>query len=134
MKAAVNAKSVQVTDVLTIDVTDPGSTVDEGVLTPIPLGSFVDVASDGPWKISVAWGDGEVDADFYLDVPGTLGSREHKYRNGESADKFVTVTVTDRSGARPAADSFPVFVADTPATVQVRLQTVYRQRESIYSS
>jgi len=66
----------------------------EGAEAIFALGTLTDPgASDGPWSISVDWGDGASET-FTVTGQGSLGSQQHTYaENGEYA---VTVTASDK--------------------------------------
>ena len=93
----------------------------EGVAATIPLGSFTDGTADGPWTVTVAWGDGQRET-FTATTPGSLGSRSHTYANNAAggADYLVSVSVTDAQGGEPGPDgvkSFPVSVVNKAPVV-----------------
>ena len=48
-------------------------TATEGTSATFALGGFADPGADGPWTVTVAWGDGKTDT-FQADAPGSLGS------------------------------------------------------------
>src|SRR5262249_9262377 len=74
--------------------------------TEFALSSFADAGErDGPWKVSVHWGDGSADTVFSTASRGALGTRPHAY--ADLGTYTVTVTVTDKDGDS-AAQSFAV--------------------------
>lgn len=71
------------------------------------LGSFTDVPTDGPWTVTVNWGDATSPTIFQATQPGTLGQRPHTY---VAADTYtVTVTVADKD-AQAGSATFLVTV------------------------
>src|SRR5262249_26484998 len=48
------------------------------VSTPLDLGSFTAPGADGPWTVSVNWGDSTSDS-FTVTSAGPLGTRAHTY-------------------------------------------------------
>lgn len=68
-----------------------------GQTVAIPLGAFQDVAGDGPWAVSVDWGDA-TSAAFAQAATGAVAARPHAYVN--SGRYTVTVTVTDKDGGQ----------------------------------
>jgi hypothetical protein len=70
-------------------------TVGEGSAA-IALGSFVDGA-DGPWKVTVAWGDGSQSI-LTISSAGAL-SAVHTYADNSATPFTVSVTVADAYGA-----------------------------------
>ena len=50
----------------------------EGSLESFDLGSFTNVATNGPWTVSVVWGDGATET-FEVPQTGALGVRAHAY-------------------------------------------------------
>jgi Ca2+-binding RTX toxin-like protein len=86
----------------------PDKQLFEGVLTPFNLGSFTDVAGDGPWNVLVSWGDGTTSA-FSLMQPGSLGALSHAYPDNGAYE--VTVFVEDKELAIGSA-SFTITVVN----------------------
>jgi hypothetical protein len=84
-------------------VTAPASqSADEGESKTFNLGSFTDAgANDGPWTVSVNWGDGASEARPNAISTGSLGTAAHSY--GDNGFYSVTVTVTDKDGAATSA-------------------------------
>lgn len=67
-----------------------------GMTEPLALGTLHDVRDDGPWQITIDWGDGSNDTHFAMDSPGSLPLQNHQYQN--AGEYIVTVTVRDRDG------------------------------------
>jgi hypothetical protein len=91
---------------------------DEGTSTSFALGSFTDPGEDGPWQVSVDWGDGSPVATFTKSAPGSLGSLSHTYADGP-ATHTVAVTVAE-VGSAPTpsgSDSFQVTVKNVAPAV-----------------
>jgi uncharacterized repeat protein (TIGR02543 family) len=91
---------------------------DEGMSASFALGSFTDPGDDGPWQVSVDWGDGSPVSTFIKSAPGSLGSLSHTYPDGP-ATHTVAVTVAE-AGAAPTpsgSDSFQVTVKNVAPAV-----------------
>ncbi|HLJ93972.1 MAG TPA: PKD domain-containing protein, partial [Gemmataceae bacterium] len=95
-------------------VTPPGNqNAVEGTAQLISLGSFSESGGNGPWNVSINWGDGSTNMTFSETTAGSLGAQPHNF--GEEGIRTVTVTVTDNKNASNFA-SFQVTVSD-PAVV-----------------
>ncbi|MBS2025094.1 MAG: hypothetical protein JST92_22060, partial [Deltaproteobacteria bacterium] len=68
---------------------------DEGAMTAFNLGSFTD-SLDGPWTVSVDFGDGTPASITSVTLPGSLGAMSHQY--ADSGQYTVSVTIADRDG------------------------------------
>jgi hypothetical protein len=82
-----------------------------GISTPFVLGSFLQTGFNGPWNVTVHWGDGAADTTFSDSAQGYLGTKVHTF--SAAGTKTVTVTVADpfgNSGSIP----FTVAVFDPP--------------------
>jgi hypothetical protein len=87
----------------------------EGSSATLALGGFVDPGANGPWTVTIDWGDGSAVEMFAASEPGDLGAREHLYaRYGTYA---VGLTVSDGRGTR--AGTFAVSVANVAPTPRV---------------
>ena len=63
------------------------------------LGSFSDPGiNDGPWAVTVDWGDGSARTTFRTCSQGCLGSPAHTY--ADNGSYTVTVLVSDQDGCR----------------------------------
>lgn len=73
------------------------------------LGSFADPGlADGPWQVTVAWGDTPQDTEFTVNTQGSLPNQTHTYAT--PGPFLVQVTVVDKDGGS-ATTSFNVQVA-----------------------
>ncbi len=90
----------------------------EGTSTAFNLGSFVD-PDDGPWNVTVNWGDASPNTTFSAAAPGSLGTQNHTY--AENGVYNVSVTVTDGT-ALSDSETFQVTVANVaPSGVSLNL-------------
>jgi len=81
----------------------------EGTSKNISLGSFSD-PSNGPWTVTVTWGDGSTPTNFNPNAQGTLGTQPHTY--GEEGTYTVTVAVQDTGDNMSGSAMFHVTVSD----------------------
>ncbi|HET7270998.1 MAG TPA: PKD domain-containing protein, partial [Rubrobacter sp.] len=88
---------------------------DEGQNKSFEVGSFTDPGADGPWSVTVDWGDGSADTIFDAASPGALPQKAHTYDDNGTYD--VTVTVAE-NGANAASGqaSFQVTVNNVSPT------------------
>jgi hypothetical protein len=86
-------------------------TSDEGENKCFNLGSFSDANGNGPWEVTVTWGDGSPAETFFRSSTGTLPQRCHTY--DEDGTYTVTVRVEDAAGASDT-DTFQVVVGNLP--------------------
>lgn len=94
-------------------VTAPANqNADEGASRLIDLGSFTDPGEDGPWSVTVNWGDGS--SDTFTHAPGSLGMRPHTY--ADNGSYTVEVTVAEAGGSPSDEESFTVNVANVAPT------------------
>lgn len=77
------------------------------------LGSFTDASNQGPWYVTVDWGDGQVQTKQTW-VQGPL-SEGHLYYPGGTYD--VTVTVINRDGMRSEGHFRATFIDDGPTVM-----------------
>jgi PKD domain len=113
-----DSEAVQIVEVGNVNpvVTAPANqSSDEGDAHSFALGSFSDPGPDGPWSVSVDWGDGSSATTFTSAAAGSLGSSVHTYADGP-ATHTVNVTVTDANGGSGSA-SFQVGVDNVAPTV-----------------
>jgi hypothetical protein len=89
---------------------------DEGENKSFNLGSFTDPGPDGPWQVTVDWGDSSADGPFVANTSGSLGSRTHTY--ADNGNYTVTVTVAEAGNDTTPSDSktFQVVVANVAPT------------------
>jgi RHS repeat-associated protein len=80
-----------------------------GVSKSFALGSFSDPGQDGPWAVTVDWGDGTAATTLDMDSPGSLPSQAHTYESAPN-NFTATVTVADKSGGSDS-QHFQVRVA-----------------------
>ena len=81
----------------------------------VNLGNFNrTVRADGPFPITVNWGDGTPDTAFAAAAPGAITPQSHTYTT--TGAKAVTITVTDAAGQTHSA-SFVVTVNSPDATL-----------------
>jgi PKD repeat protein len=88
-------------------------TSDEGETKSFQLGSFSDANNNGPWQVTVTWGDGSPAETFVVASEGALPNRTHTY--AEDGTYTVTVRVEDAAGASDT-DTFQVVVGNLPPT------------------
>ena len=86
-------------------------TSNEGELKSFNLGSFSDSNGNGPWEVTVTWGDGSPPEMFFRTSTGTLPQRAHTY--AEDGTYTVTVRVEDAAGGSDT-DTFQVTVGNLP--------------------
>ena len=89
---------IQVVNVAPVVTPGPDRDATAGEPVLVDLGSFTDPGDDGPWQVTVDWGDGTSDA-FAVATPGALGSRSHTYAAGPDQVYDVVITVTEAGGA-----------------------------------
>jgi hypothetical protein len=97
---------------------------DEGTSKSLSLGSFTDPGNDGPWAVTVNWGDGSSNTTFTEASPGTISAKSHTY--ADNGSYTVTVTVAEAGTAPTPSDSktFTVTVANVaPAVTAAADQT-----------
>jgi hypothetical protein len=88
-------------------------TSDEGENKSFFLGSFSDANGNGPWEVTVTWGDGSPAETFVRSSTGTLPQRSHTY--AEDGTYTVVVRVEDAAGASDTG-TFQVTVGNLPPT------------------
>ena len=86
--------------------------VSEGTSASVALGAFADDPGDGPWSVTIDWGDGTPPSTRTTHSDGALAPEMHTYAEGP-ASFTVRVQVTDRSNLTGEA-SFTVSVANVP--------------------
>ncbi len=85
----------------------------EGAPLVFSLGTLVDAASDGPWSVTVSWGDTAADT-FMAAAPGLL-ARSHTY--ADNGAYTVTVAVRDAAGVNAAPASTTATIANVAPVV-----------------
>jgi hypothetical protein len=106
-------------------------TVSARRLGAIPLGSFADPGSSGPWRVSVRWGGATAQALRNAVAPGSLGTVRHKFLRGGL--RSVVVSVTDEAGLRGSATFLvrvrpPCRVPNLEGRTSRAARTVLRRR------
>ena len=87
----------------------------EGTAEQLNLGSFTDPGADGPWQVTIAWGDGATST-FAVATAGSIGLQSHIF--AEDATYSVQITVDDHdSGVHSAM--FDVVVARVDRTLAI---------------
>ena len=78
----------------------------------VDLDRFEDPGTDGPWTVSVDWGDGTEADTFQVSAPGDFADLQHTWAGtGNPLEVYtVTVTVTEDGGAASGTDTFTVDV------------------------
>jgi uncharacterized repeat protein (TIGR01451 family) len=87
-------------------------TVTEGTSASVALGSFTDDPGDGPWTVTIDWGDGTPPTTRTVQSAGALAPESHTFVEGP-ASLTVRVRVTDRANLSGEA-TFTVTVANAP--------------------
>lgn len=97
----------------------------EAVAKSFDLGSFADLGlSDGPWNVTVNWGDGSSTVSFQTNSQGSLGTLAHTFQDNSSPASLgftVTVKVTDKDGGSNSSD-YQVVVSNQNPTPTVSLR------------
>ncbi|MDB5389136.1 MAG: conserved repeat domain protein [Planctomycetaceae bacterium] len=101
---------------VTLSLTAPGSqTAVPGVSTPFNLGSINN--GNGPFGVTVNWGDGSANTTFFVNGTGSLGTKNHTYPTGLTYTPSITVTdFTSQTGST-------TFNVGTTGTVQFKTST-----------
>jgi autotransporter-associated beta strand protein len=100
-------------------VTAPGNQVaTEGISQSFSIGSFTDPGTDGPWTVTVFWGDGT----FTLvtpspSTPGALANQSHTYDDAGTYMAFVQVV--DQNGGVGTSAQFKVTVSPQQPTASI---------------
>ena len=108
-------------------ITPPGTQMSaEATSHSFDLGSFGD-PDGGPWTVDVNWGDGSTRTSFDVTSPGSLGAKNHTYK--EDGPYTVTITVTDTLDGQADSKTFAISVSDQPVnatggfTIEVNVGT-----------
>ena len=83
----------------------------EGTPTTFDLGFFTDPGADGPWTVTIAWGDGSSNDSFTMLTPGEITDTAHTY--ADNGLYLVTLTVEEEPGDGSApldTDTFQILV------------------------
>ena len=105
----------QVADVPPAYTAPADQAAEEGAAQTFDLGTFTDPGPDGPWTVTVDWGDGSAPGTFVAAGAGPL-SAEQTY--GDNGSYTVTVSVADASGIASSPATFSVNVSNAaPAGV-----------------
>lgn len=104
---------VTVTDVAPSITGAPGQAGREGASIMFSLGTLVDPGSDGPWTITVDWGDTRVES-YTAFAAGPL-ARRHVY--ADNGAYTVRVSATDSDRIASSAVSFVATIANVAPTV-----------------
>ena len=111
-----NAHSVVVANVSPAVTAPANQTADEGTSETFDLGSFTDPGDDGPWQVTVDWGDGSTDTVFSEAGAGAIADKPHTY--ADDGPFTVTVTVAEDGGAGSSGSAtFQVTVANVAPDV-----------------
>lgn len=84
-------------------------TATTGFTQTFALGTINDQGDDGPWLVTVDWGDDTQITEFAVEAAGALPTQQHRY--GSVGHFTVVVTVTDRDGGRQQG-SFMITITD----------------------
>jgi PKD repeat protein len=106
--ATIGTAEVRVRDNPPRLVAPPDQGAQEGVQQSFDLGTLEDEVADGPWTITINWGDGSAQESFVTSAVGSLGARSHAYL--QDGDYTIGVNVSDARGASASA-SFVARVA-----------------------
>lgn len=102
---------IQVLNVKPVVTPGPDRTAAGGEPVLVDLGSFTDPGDDGPWQVTIDWGDGTGDA-FDVATAGPLGSRSHTYDGGPDPLEVyaVVITVNETGGVASGSGELSVDV------------------------
>lgn len=146
-----------------LDLPTPSAPADQrapaGVAIAFDLGSVQDTTNDGPWQISVDWGDGSQPTTLAVQQMGGIGAQLHTYaqdgtyvaqihitnRTGETFTNLFTVTVSGgptpaAAGPAPTATSIPTptplptlsaLIGATPAPLPTSASTASAPQPSL---
>jgi len=105
---------VEVANVAPVLTVAADQAADEGTGKDFDLGSFTDPGFDGPWNVTVDWGDGSADTTFDSASPGPLPQKPHTY--ADDGTYTVTVTVGEADDGPSDSKTFVVTVANVAPT------------------
>ena len=95
------AFEVDVANALPVVTAAGDQTAEEGVAQDFSLGRFTDPGPDGPWTLTVDWGDGETSALDPIEAPGELADLAHTYAQDGAYVAKVTVAEATAEGPEP---------------------------------
>ncbi|MBK8918090.1 MAG: hypothetical protein IPM73_08615 [Betaproteobacteria bacterium] len=107
-----NTKAVTVNDVAPSIALSGNATVNEGSTYTLTLGAVTDPGQDTASSYTIDWGDGNAE------VVTSLGNYNHVYADG-SANRTISVVVTDEEGAHANAGSLNVTVNNVAPTLNL---------------
>jgi len=84
-------------------------TATTGFTQTFALGTINDQGGDGPWLVTVDWGDDTQITEFAVEAAGALPTQQHRY--GSVGHFTVVITVTDHDGGRQQG-SFMITITD----------------------
>jgi hypothetical protein len=106
-----------------------GQSADAGIAKAFALGSFSDVAAEGPWSVDVNWGDNSQDTTFTAATAGSLGTQSHQFAATGSHTVMVTVTNKDHvagsASFQVTANAQPVVTAAATQNATVTVSTLF---------
>ena len=86
----------------------PDQSADVDTRRSFDLGSFRDAAGDGPWEVTVNWGDGSPETGLQANTPDEQLAARHTY--ADRGAYTVTVKVAEASGTQVGSGDFGVVV------------------------
>ncbi len=114
---------VAVANVAPVITAPPAQSAVEGASAALSLGSFTDAALDGPWTVTIDWGDGASNVVVHT-APGILSAPPHVY--ADNGVYLVTLAVKDAPGASSVA-RFAVSVANAPPLITAAANQTVQQ-------
>ncbi|MFN2547890.1 MAG: PKD domain-containing protein [Myxococcales bacterium] len=121
--SASSAVSILIT-ALPVVTAPAGQSANEGASVSYSLGSFTDASGDGPWTVTVSWGDGAANTVFSATAAGTIGPHSHTYLDNQAGDAPYTVIVQVTSAGtagQTGQATFEVTVHDVAPSVTAPL-------------
>jgi len=98
-----------------VTIADTSSGGPAGQSIPVDLGSFDDPgADDGPWTVTVDWGDGTSTVLDPFEEPGAIGTVAHTWAT--PGDYFIDVSVAEEGGATGSLFTF-IQISQPPPPV-----------------
>lgn len=99
----------------------------EGSAKAFDLGSFTDPGDDGPWQVTVDWGDGSQVTTLTAALPGSLGTQDHTYV--AEGSYTATVAVAEAGTGTTPSDSKTFTVTVTNAAPTANAQSLTMQED-----